>query len=190
MGAYAEVMTASGASVVAVAKSIRHGFSKECEDSITVVAGIGVEGDAHSGATVQHRPRVARDPSQPNLRQVHLIHGELLDELSATGFAVFPGALGENITTSGIDLLALPVGAVLAIGDQAVLGVTGLRNPCRQLDKYQDGLLAKVAYRDGEGNLIRRAGIMTVVLAGGDVHVGDQIRVSLPPLPHQALDRV
>jgi len=178
------------ASVVAVAKSTRHAFSKICEVSITVVAGLGVEGDAHSGATVQHRSRVARDPSQPNLRQVHMIHRELLDELSAMGFAASPGALGENITTSGIDLLALPVGTVLAIGDQAVLAVTGLRNPCLQLDKYEDGLLAEVAYRDEEGHLIRRAGIMTVVLAGGEVRVGDPIRVSLPPLPHQALDRV
>lgn len=183
-------MTASTASVVAVAKSSRHEFSKEREDSITLVAGIGVEGDAHSGATVQHRSRVARDPSQPNLRQVHLIHRELLDELCAAGFAVYPGALGENITTSGVDLLALPVGAVLAIGDRVLLGVTGLRNPCLQIDKYQDGLLAEVAYRDEVGNLIRRAGVMTVVLAAGEVRPGDEIRVSLPPLPHQALDRV
>lgn len=173
-----------------MAKSTQHEFSKQREDSITLVAGIGVEGDAHSGATVQHRSRVARDPSQPNLRQVHLIHRELLDELSATGFAVYPGALGENITTSGLDLLALPVGAVLAIGDRALLGVTGLRSPCWQIDEYQDGLLAEVAHRDEVGNVIRRAGVMAVVLAGGAVHAGDEIRISSPPLPHQPLDRV
>lgn len=154
------------------------------------MAGMGVSGDAHFGATVQHRSRVAQDASQPNLRQVHLIHEELLDELGAAGFAIPAGGLGENITTRGLPLLDLPVGAVLSIGDDAVLAVTGLRNPCLQIEQYERGLLAAVVHRDEHDRVVRRAGIMAVVLRGGTVAVGDAVRVSLPPSPHHPLDRV
>ncbi len=166
--------------VVAVSRSGSHTFSKPNEGSIRLVAGLGVEGDAHAGETVKHRSRVARDPSQPNLRQVHLIHAELFDELAAKGFAVAPGALGENVTTSGVDLLALPRGTQLRIGDEAVVEVTGLRNPCAQIDGLQQGLMAAVLDRDEQGNLVRKAGIMGIVVSGGEVRAGDAIRVELP----------
>jgi MOSC domain-containing protein YiiM len=176
--------------VIAVSLSSSHTFTKPTQNSIRLLTGLGVEGDAHLGVTVKHRSRVARDPSQPNLRQVHLMHEELHDELRAAGFNVSPGALGENITTRGIDLLALPEGALLRIGAEAVLRVTGLRNPCAQLDHYQKGLTAATLDRDEEGNLIRKAGVMGVVIAGGEVRPGDAIAVELPPLPHRKLDRV
>ncbi len=157
--------------------------------SIRLLAGLGVAGDAHCGATVRHRSRVAADPTQPNLRQVHLIHQELLDELVAKGFRVAPGIMGENITTGGVDLLGLPRGALLEIGS-AVLEVTGLRNPCLQLDRFQQGLMAAVLDRDGAGRLVRRAGIMAVVRTSGDVVPGDTIAVRLPPGPHVPLEKV
>ena len=176
--------------VIAVSLSSSHTFTKPTQNSIRLLTGLGVEGDAHLGVTVKHRSRVARDPGQPNLRQVHLMHEELHDELCAAGFSVSPGALGENITTRGIDLLALPEGALLRIGVEAVVRVTGLRNPCAQLDQYQAGLTAATLGRDEEGNLIRKAGVMSVVIAGGEVRPGDAITVELPPLPHRKLDRV
>lgn len=166
--------------VLAVARDASHNFSKTLCGEIELVAGLGVAGDAHQGVTVKHRSRVARDPSQPNLRQVHLIHNELLDELNDADFDVEPGDMGENITTLGIDLLSLPVGARLLIGDDAVVEVTGLRNPCAQLDSFQKGLTAAVLSRDADGGLIRKAGVMSVVLAGGIVRSGDAIRVELP----------
>ena len=162
--------------VVAVHRSSSHSFSKFAEDSITLVEGLGVSGDAHSGQTVKHRSRVARDPSQPNVRQVHLLHAELFDELMAGGFAVWPGDLGENITTRGIDLLGLSTGTRLRIG-AAIIEVTGLRNPCSQIDRFQQGLTAAVLDRDAEGRLVRKAGVMGVVVAGGDVKPGDPIHV-------------
>jgi MOSC domain-containing protein YiiM len=146
-----------------------------------------VEGDAHSGVTVQHRSRVARDPSQPNLRQVHLIHVELLDEVDEAGFTVPPGAMGENVTTSGIDLLSLPLGTHLRIGTEAVVEVTGLRNPCLQIEGYEPGLLKRMVGRDEAGNVVRRAGVMSVVLQGGVVRPGDAIAVELPAEPHTPL---
>lgn len=155
-----------------------------------LLAGLGVEGDAHLGRTVQHVSRVKRDPSQPNLRQVHLIHAELHDELRARGFRVGPGVMGENVTTRGVDLLALPTGTRLRLGAAAVVEVTGLRNPCVQLDGYQSGLLAAVLDRDPDGRLIRKAGVMGVVVSGGKVHPEDTIDVELPPLPHVPLDPV
>lgn len=176
--------------VVSVSLSPAHSMSKPRVDAVNLIAGLGVAGDAHAGATVKHRSRVARDPSQPNLRQVHLIHAELHDELGAAGFVVAPGAMGENITTRGIDLLALPVGARLGIGADAVVEVTGLRNPCAQLDTIQPGLMAATLDKDAEGNLIRKAGIMTVVLEGGEVREGEAIRVELPPEPWVRLERV
>ena len=162
-------------------------FSKRNALTVRLVAGQGVDGDAHRGATVKHRSRVARDPSQPNLRQVHLIHAELFEELRARGFAVAPGDLGENVTTRGIDLLGLPAGTRLHLGDTAVVEVTGLRNPCVQLDRFQQGLMAALLDRGADGALVRKAGIMSIVLAGGDVRPGDAIRIALPAPPHAAL---
>ena len=165
--------------VLAVHLSPTHSFSKRTALSIRLIAGLGVEGDAHAGETVKHRSRVARDPTPPNLRQVHLIHAELLDELNARGFTVKPGDLGENITMRGLDLLGLPTGTMLTIGT-AVIKVTGLRNPCVQLDRFQQGLMQATLDRDTNGNLIRKAGVMGVVLAGGDVQPGDGVQVQIP----------
>ena len=176
--------------VAAVSRSGSHNFSKVGEESIRLLEGLGVEGDAHLGKKVQHRSRVAKDPGQPNLRQVHLIPAELHDELRATGFDVSGGRMGENVTTRGIDLLGLPTGARLHLGDAAVVEVTGLRNPCKQLDDFQAGLQAAVLDRDEEGNLVRKAGIMGVVAAGGEVRPGDPICVELPTEPHRPLERV
>jgi MOSC domain-containing protein YiiM len=173
--------------VIAVCRSPRHKFSKSTELSIRLLAGLGVEGDAHMGETVMHRSRVRVDPSQPNLRQVHLIHAELHDDLKAAGFKVQPGAIGENITTSGIDLLGLPTGTVLRIGKSAVIRITGLRNPCTQLDGFQPGLTAAVLDRDAEGRVVRKAGVMSVVLQSGEVVPGDAITLELPPEPHLPL---
>ncbi len=173
--------------VVAVSCNETHSFTKPTRDSIRLRTGLGVEGDAHCGATVQHRSRVARDPSQPNLRQVHLIHAELFDELRAAGFDIAPGQIGENVTTQGLDLLSLPAGTRLRLGDAAAVELTGLRNPCVQLDRFRPGLMAAVLDRDAAGGLIRKAGVMAIVLADGPVRPGDPIRVTLPPAPHQAL---
>jgi MOSC domain-containing protein YiiM len=184
---------ASGARVgviVAVSRGATHNFSKTNEAAIQLVAGLGVVGDAHLGETVQHVVRVTEDPNRPNLRQVHLIHAELFEELRAQGFAILPGQIGENVTTRGIDLLGLPKGTLLHAGDTAVVEVTGLRNPCRQLDRFQDGLMAALMNRDADGNPMRKSGIMGIVLRGGDVRPGDSIRAELPPEPHQPLDRV
>ena len=176
--------------VVSVGMRPDHGFSKPPTASIELVDGIGVRGDAHAGATVRHRSRVARDASQPNLRQVHLVHRELFDELAAKGFAVGPGDIGENVVTSGVDLLALPVGARLRLGEHAVVELTGLRNPCSQLDAFQDGLMAAVLERAPDGSLRRKAGVMAIVVAGGTVRPGDAVHVELPPPPHRTLERV
>ena len=176
--------------VLAVHRSSRHTFSKFGEEAITLVAGLGVEGDAHFGATVRHRSRVANDPAAPNLRQVHLLQSELFDELIGRDHAVFPGDLGENITTRGIDLLALPAGARLRIGDAAEVEITGLRSPCSQIDRFQSGLMAAVLDRSAQGELIRKAGVMAIVQAGGEVSPGDTILVHLPPQPHRPLQPV
>jgi MOSC domain-containing protein YiiM len=176
--------------VAAVSSNGEYSFTKPSRDSITLLAGLGVEGDVHAGVTVRHRSRVAQDPTQPNLRQVHLIHEELFAEVGEEGFTVAPGELGENITTRGIDLLGLPVGTLLRIGDDAVVEVTGLRNPCRQIDDFQDGLLKQVVGRDEAGNIVRKAGIMSIVKEGGVVRPGDTIKAELPIGPHRPLDRV
>lgn len=173
------------ATVVAVAKAARHQFSKDAAGSIRLVAGLGVEDDAHMGVTVKHVIRVQRDPTTPNLRQVHLMHRELFEELAKQGFEVGPGALGENVTTAGIDLLDLPVGTRLHLGRHAVVEVTGLRNPCRQIDAFQPGLLAAVCHKGPDGQIVRKSGIMSIVLAGGTVSPGDAIEVELPALPHR-----
>jgi MOSC domain-containing protein YiiM len=176
--------------VLAVHRSASHSFSKHAEEAITLVAGLGVAGDAHSGATVQHRSRMARDPAAPNLRQVHLLQAELFDELVESGFAVFPGDLGENITTRGVNLLDLPVGTRLAIGPEAEIELTGLRNPCSQIDRFQSGLTAAVLARDPQGGLVRKAGVLAVVLNGGQVQPEDTIVVNFPPPPHRPLEPV
>ncbi|SFR53987.1 MOSC domain-containing protein YiiM [Microbacterium azadirachtae] len=175
--------------VVAVHSNASHSFSKLTSESITLLEGLGVEGDAHCGATVQHLSRVAADPSQPNLRQVHLIHEELFDHLRANGHDVLPGDLGENITTRDIDLLALPVGTRLHVGD-VVVTITGLRNPCQQINNFQSGLLKQVIKTDDEGQVVRLAGVMGIVSRGGYVTAGDTINVELPPTPHFPLTRV
>lgn len=176
--------------VTAVSSNGVYSFTKPNRDSVVLLAGLGVEGDVHAGVTVKHRSRVAQDPTRPNLRQVHLIHEELFAEVGGEGFEVAPGDLGENITTRGIDLLGLPVGTLLRIGDDAVLEVTGLRNPCLQIDNFQDGLLKQVVGRDEAGNLVRKAGIMSIVRESGAVRPGDAIRAELPSGPHRPLDRV
>jgi MOSC domain-containing protein YiiM len=176
--------------VTAVSRSAGHTLVKSNEDKIRLVAGLGVEGDAHSGDTVQHRSRLARFANECNLRQVHLIHAELHDSLRGQGFAVSAGQMGENVTTRGVDLLGLPSGARLHLGEMAVVEITGLRNPCAQLDRIQPGLMGATLERGQDGSLVRKAGIMAIVLTGGDVRPGDPIRVELPPAPHRPLSPV
>ncbi|MGW0119933.1 MOSC domain-containing protein [Streptomyces sp. NPDC003327] len=180
----------STATVQTVSSNGTYSFTKPNREGITLLAGLGVEGDVHAGVTVKHRSRIAQDPTQPNLRQVHLIHAELFDEVAEAGFEVAPGDLGENVTTRGIDLLSLPVGTRLHLGEEAVVEVTGLRNPCVQIDDFRHGLLKQVLGRDENGDLVRKAGIMSIVLVGGEVRPGDPIRVELPAEPHRPLDRV
>ena len=176
--------------VLSVHRSADHSFSKSAHASIRLVAGLGVESDAHLGARVQHRSRVAQDPSQPNLRQVHLLPSELFDELASDGFIVGPGELGENITTRDLELRLLPAGSMLRIGDEALVALTGLRNPCKQIETYRDGLLKAVLDRDASGAVIRKAGVMGVVVLGGEVKPGDSIEVAFPPAPHRPLERI
>jgi len=176
--------------ILAVSRSASHSLSKSGQLAIQLLAGLGVADDAHAGVTVQHRSRIARDPSQPNLRQVHLIHDELHAELRERGFDVTAGQMGENITTRGIDLLDLPTGARLRLGREAVIEITGLRNPCKQLETIQRGLMAAVLDRDANGALIRKAGVMAIVLVSGIVHSGDAIAVELPPPPYTPLQPV
>lgn len=183
-------MSATSATVIAVSRSATHTMTKPNEAGIRLVAGLGVEGDAHQGRTVKHRSRVARDPEQPNLRQVHLIQSELHDELRAGGFTVVAGQMGENVTTRGVDLLALPLGARLRLGAEAVVELTGLRNPCAQLDGIEKGLMAAVLDRDPDGGLVRKAGVMAIVISGGDVRPGDAIAVDLPAGEQQPLQPV
>jgi MOSC domain-containing protein YiiM len=182
--------TATTPRVEAVSRSRSHHFSKQPELMIRLVVGRGVEGDAHFGMTVQHLSRIKRDPNQPNLRQVHLIHAELFDELRGQGFDVGAGEIGENITTRGLDILSLPRGTRLSIGKEAVVELTGLRNPCVQIDRFQKGLMSAVLDRDANGELVRKSGVMGIVVTGGDVSAGDSISVELPQRPHVALEVV
>lgn len=175
------------ARVLALHSSADYSFSKQTCEQVTLIAGLGVDGDVHSGSTVRHRSRVAADPSQPNLRQVHLIRAELIDELVGLGFAVAPGSLGENVTTTGLDLHALPTGTTLRFGESALIALTGLRNPCGQIERFSAGLLDQVRSRSADGEIVRRAGVMAVVLEGGVVRVGDQIHVQEPPGPGRPL---
>jgi hypothetical protein len=183
-------MNAVNAVVTAVGRSARHTFSKPIQLTIRLVAGLGVEGDAHLGETVKHRSRVRKNPLAPNLRQVHLLHEELFAELRERGFDVAAGAIGENVTTRGLDLLALPTGTRLRLGADAVVEVTGLRNPCGQLDDFQPGLMAATLERAADGRLVRKTGVMAIVLAGGDVRPGDAIAVELPPGEPRPLEPV
>lgn len=176
--------------VIAVSKSADYTFSKPNQGSIRLLAGLGVEGDVHSGEKVRHRSRVKQDPDQPNLRQVHLIHSELHEELRAQGFDVSAGRMGENIATRGIGLLSLPKGTRLHLGKEAIVEVTGLRNPCKQLDDYQDGLLKACVDKDEQGHIIRKAGVMSIVLVGGEVFPNDEIRIEYPPEPYVPMDVV
>lgn len=176
--------------VVAVARDDAHRFSKPTRDSITLIAGLGVEGDAHAGATVQHLSRVRRDPASPNLRQVHLIHSELFDEMAARGHSIEPGAMGENVTTAGVDLLGLARGTRLELGDEAIVEITGLRNPCTQINGISEGLMKELVYVDDEGATVRLAGVMSIVLVGGEVRPGDGIRIIPPAGPHEPLQAV
>ncbi|MBA3309283.1 MAG: MOSC domain-containing protein [Nocardioidaceae bacterium] len=176
--------------VTAVSAKPGHDFSKDNHPAIRLLTGVGVEGDGHAGATVQHRSRVRRDPTQPNLRQVHLLHAELHDELAERGFDVRPGQLGENITTRGLRLLDLPRGTILCVGDEAIVEVTGLRNPCRQIDDFRKGVLAAVLDRDEEHRLVRKSGVMGVVVAGGEVRRDDRVEARLPTGPHLPLEPV
>jgi MOSC domain-containing protein YiiM len=173
--------------VVAVSRAASHRFSKSNEMWIRLVAGLGVEGDAHAGRTVKHRSRVMRDPTQPNLRQVHLLQSELLTELRDRAFNVAAGQIGENVLTEGIDLLALSTGTRLHLGGSAIVRITGLRNPCVQLDRFQKGLMQAVLDRDANGALVRKAGVMAIVLAGGDVRPNDPIVVEQPDGPFRPL---
>ncbi|WP_406487780.1 MOSC domain-containing protein [Streptomyces phaeochromogenes] len=179
-----------GGSVAAVSSSGEYSFSKPNRDGITLLARLGVEGDVHAGVTVKHRFRMEKDPSQVNLRQVHLIHEELFDEVREAGFEVAAGQLGENVTTRGIDLLGLPTGTLLRFGDEAVVEVTGLRNPCAQIDGFRKGLMKQVVGRDEDGTVRFRAGIMSVVVTGGVVRPGDPVEVELPDGPHVPLEIV
>jgi len=176
-----------GPHVQSVAVSATHTFSKASVDAIELVAGFGVRGDAHAGVMVRYRSRVGKGPAAPNLRQVHLVHRELFDEVAAKGFAIGAGDIGENVVTAGVDLLGLPVGTRLHLGAEAVVELTGLRNPCSQLDGLQSGLRAAMLDRAPDGALVRKSGVMSVVLQGGVVRPGDAIRVELPAEPHRAL---
>jgi MOSC domain-containing protein YiiM len=176
--------------IIAVSRDSEHSFTKPNQTVIELIAGVGVRGDAHAGAKVKHRVRVREDPTRPNLRQVHLIHSELFEELAAAGYQLFPGAIGENITTRGLKLLELPTGTRLHLGANAVVEVTGLRNPCRQIDAFRPGLMGRLLDRDTDGGVRIKSGIMSIVLEGGEVRPGDVIRAELPAGPHRALKRV
>lgn len=176
--------------VIALHLSPSHSFSKQTQQSIRLLTGLGIEGDAHCGSTMKHRGRLPRDASKPNTRQVHLVHAELHDDLRRRGFDVEPGSIGENITTRGVDLLGLPTGTRVRLGEEAIVEITGLRNPCQQLDGFQPGLMEATLRRDGDGGLVRLAGVMGTVVQGGVVRNGDSISVDLPPGPHEALQPV
>ena len=173
--------------VLALARDDAHNFSKAAASTLHLLAGLGVAGDAHAGATVKHRSRVAKDPNQPNLRQVHLIHAELFDELAGKGYAVKPGQLGENVTTRGVDLLGLSAGTRLRLGEEAVVEITGLRNPCHQINGLAPGLMDAMLDRAPDGSLIRKCGVMAVVIQGGMVSAGDTIALDHVPAQHVPL---
>ena len=173
--------------VLAVSRSAKHGVGKIPQDAIRLLAGLGVEGDAHAGTTVQHLYRMKLDPTAPNLAQVHFLHAELFDEMASKGFALEAGTLGENVLTQGIDLINLPTGTIFRIGAEAVVEISGIRDPCKQIDRIAKGLTKTLFDRDIDGGVVRKAGIMGVVVTGGTVTPGDTIAVTLPPEPHRRL---
>jgi MOSC domain-containing protein YiiM len=175
------------AKVIAVASAPTHQLAKRPATEICLLPGLGVAGDAHAGRTTQHQSQIRKDPTKPNLRQVHLIHAELFDELAAHGFHVSASELGENITTSGIDLLGLPRGTRLLLGSDAVVEVTVLRTPCRQLEAFMPGLPQALLGKDADGELLQKPGVMAIVLTGGAVRTNDVIRVQPPTEPHVKL---
>jgi MOSC domain-containing protein YiiM len=173
--------------VVAVCAAPKHRFSKTPCLSIALVAGLGVEGDAHFGSLVRHRYLARRNPRAPNIRQVHLIPVELFDELQAVGYDVAPGDLGENIVTAGLDLESLPLDTELRICSAAVR-LTGLRTPCVLIDRFSAGLKTRLV-ADGPGPPFR-AGVMGVVTVGGVVLPGDRIRTVFPAAPRLELPSI
>jgi MOSC domain-containing protein YiiM len=182
------VLAGSAGSVRAVCLSARHSFSKQLQESIRLIEGFGVDGDVHAGATVRHRYHMRKDPGAPNLSQVHLLHAELFAELQEQGIDVGAGQMGENITTFGVDLLALPQGTLLTLGEEAVVEITGLREPCVLMNALHPGLMKACLGKDDQGRKVRKAGVMSVVRRGGLVRSGDAIRIELPPVPHRALE--
>ena len=176
--------------VLAVSASPEHGFTKMPRDTINLLAGLGVEGDAHAGATVQHLYRKRKDPSAPNLAQVHFLPVELFAEMAALGFTLAPGAMGENVLTEGLDLITLPTGTLFKIGADVLVEISGIRDPCKQIDALGQGLTKAMFARDAEGQVVRKAGIMGVVRVGGLVQSGDAIAVMLPAEPHRRLEVV
>lgn len=178
------------AKVIAVSKSKVHGFSKAVEESITLIEDYGVEGDAHAGKKIQHVFLAKEDPERKNIRQVHLIASELFSDLSDKGFSVSAGQLGENITTQGIDLLSLFTGTRLHIGNDAIVELTALRHPCIQIDEFQKGLLKRVVHKNSDGKIVRKVGVMGIVLAGGVVNPNDDIIIEMPSEPHQDLEYI
>ena len=187
-----EQQAANGPAIVAVCRRHSHSFSKDTQPSIKLVMGAhaGVEGDGHAGETEQHLHRLPKNADSPNLRQVHLIHQELHEELRGKGFDVSPGDMGENVTTAGLNLLGLPTGAILTLGSTAQIRVTGLRNPCPQLNRFKRGLMSKVVEKAADGSLVRKCGIMAVVSTEGVVQPGDAITVALPEQPWTPLGLV
>ena len=167
------------ARVLALSLSPTHTFSKSPQQRLKLVAEHGVEGDAHFGVTVKHRSRVAKNPDAPNLRQVHLIHQEMLDRVASSGLDLKPGDIGENILTAGVDLLALSRGARLQMGS-AEVEVTGLRNPCLQLDNFKPGLRRAFLQKRANGEIIRLAGVMAIVAKTGEVSLDDLSKVTSP----------
>ena len=178
------------ATVVSVSASGKHNFSKQPMSEISLIKEIGIEGDAHAGKKIQHRSRAAKDPDQPNLRQIHLIQEELFSDLKMAGFDIGPGDIGENITTKGIDLLNLPKGTILKIGSSALIEITGLRNPCIQTDSFREGLMSALVEKEPNGYIRRKAGVMGIVLEGGSIKPGDLIRIDLPAEPRNKLEPV
>ena len=173
--------------VVAVSLNPKHTFSKLPQLSIHLLAGLGVEGDAHCGSTVRHRYLVRRNPAAPNRTQVHLLEAEFLEALAtdAPNFPAFhPGDFGENILTRSIRLISLPLGTRLHLGPTAIVELTGLRSPCKQMNTLRPGLM-KASFVPGTRR--HRAGVMAVVLEAGTLSAADTIHVELPPEPHIAL---
>ena len=173
--------------VFSVSKKSTHEFSKEIQEKIKLITMHGVDGDAHAGKYVKHRSRVKKDPNQLNIRQVHLMTSELLEEFQGVGHHIKPGDLGENITTVGIDLINLPKGTILKIGPEAEVEITGLREPCKQIEDFQNGLLKRVISKNNSGKLDVKSGVMSIVTQGGTVRPGDKIKVIYPNQPHVEL---